>query len=131
MHAFQDVFRRKRTDLSRLVERIANFQFAHALHELLKKSVVNFVGDRKPLRCDARLSAVNGARFDCSFERRFEIRTWHHNERIAATQLEHALFDLPRSNARDFAPGFFTAGKRHRFDAWIDNHLFDLFGFNQ
>ena len=84
MHALQDLFRRQRTDLRRLVKWIADFQRAHVLNELVKKPVVNFVGNEKPLPGDARLAAVNRARFDGSCKRRFEIRARHHNEGIAA-----------------------------------------------
>ena len=131
MHVFQDLFCCQRPDLGRLVKWIADFQRAHALNELVKKPVVNLVGNEEPLPGDARLAAVNGTRFDRGCKRRFEIRARHHNEGVAAAELEHTLFDLPRCRARHCASRFFAPGEGHRLNARIDNRLFHLCGFNQ
>src|SRR5439155_6345961 len=96
------------------------------IDELTEKLIINFVRDEKSFRCDARLPGVDGARFDRSAQCALEVRGWHHDERIAAAELEHALLYLSRCGARHCAPGFFAASQRYCFHARIDNHLFHL-----
>src|SRR5207237_8942925 len=96
VHAVQNLFGREWPDLGRFVKWIAHFQRAHLLDELLQKTVVNFVGDEKSFRRDTRLAGVDRARFDGSSDRKFEIGAWHDDERIAATELEHGLFNFAR-----------------------------------
>ena len=69
---------------------------------------------------------VDCARFDRSAQRALEICTRHHDERIAAAELEHAFLDLARGGARHGAPRFFAACQRHGFNARIDNYFFNL-----
>ena len=126
VHAVENLFRGERADLSRLIERIADFQRAHSLDKLIEKLVVNLVGDEKSFCRDARLAAVDRARFDRGGKGAFEICARHDDERIAAAELEHALFDFARGRARDRAARFLAAGERDRFHARIDNHFFDL-----
>ena len=77
------------------------------------------------------MPGVDDACFDRSAECTLEVCTGHHDEGVAAAELEHAFLDLARRRARHCAPGFFAAGQRHRFDAWIDNHFFHLIRFDQ
>jgi len=72
------------------------------------------------------LPSVDDARFDRSAQCPLEVCARHHDQGIAAAELEHALFDLARGSARHCAPGFFAARQRHRFNAWIDNYFFHL-----
>src|SRR6266513_1614709 len=101
VQALQDLFRRKWTELSLRIHWVANLERAHALNELLKEALVNFVRDNESLRCDTGLTGVDRARFDRSAQRRFEVRAWHDDECIAAAQLEHTFLDFTRSCARD------------------------------
>ena len=48
---------------------MANLERAHALDELLKELLVNFIGDNESLRCDTGLTGVDRARFDRSAQR--------------------------------------------------------------
>ena len=121
VHASQDLFRRKWTELSLRIHWVANLERAHALNELLKKPLINFVRDNESLRCDTGLTGVDRARFDRSAQRRFEVCAWHHDECIAAAQLEHTFFDFTRGRARDSRSGFFAACHRYGFDARIDD----------
>jgi len=73
VHALQDLFRRKWTELSLRIHRVANLERAHALNELLKEALVNFIRDNESLRCDTGLTGVDRACFDRSAQRRFEV----------------------------------------------------------
>ena len=114
VHALQNLFSRERPDLSRLIQRIADFQRTHAFNKLPNKFVVNLVRDEKPLRRDARLATVNCPCFDCGAERGFEIGARHHNERIAPAEFEHTFLDVPRGEAGNRASRFFAASERYR-----------------
>src|ERR1700676_4110018 len=131
MDAVENLLRRQRTNLSRLVERIADFQRAHSFDKLAQKNVVNFVGNKKSLSCDARLTAVDRSRFNGSRECAFEIRARHDDERVAAAELEHSFFDFTRGDARDCASRALASGKRYRFHPWIDNYFFHLLRFDE
>src|SRR5205823_8877643 len=95
----QNLFRREWTKLSRLVHGISNLQRAHALDELAQKIIKDVVGHEKALCRDARLAAVDRARFDCRAQCAFKIRAWHDDKCVATAKLEHALFVLTSSGA--------------------------------
>src|SRR5260370_31474679 len=118
MDAVENLLRREWADLGCFIQRVANFKRAHSFDELPKEVVVNFVGNEKSLSCDARLTAVDCPRLDCSRERRFEIRARHDDEGVAAAELEHSFFDFARGCAADSTAGFLAASKRDRFHPW-------------
>src|ERR1700730_5795397 len=126
MDAVENLLRSQRTNLSRLVEWITDFQRAHSFDKLAQKNVVNFVGNKKSLSCDARLTAVDRSGFNGSSKCAFEIRARHDDERVAAAELEDSFFNFARGCAGDSAARFLAAGKRDRFHAWIDNYVFHL-----
>src|SRR5207247_10371207 len=127
----QDVFSREWTELSRFIHGIACLEGSHAINELIKKLVVNFVCNHKSLCRNARLAGVDGARFYRCAQCALEVCARHHNERIAAAELEHAFLDLSRCGARHCAPGFFATSQGYRFHARIDNHFFHLLRSNE
>src|ERR1700681_2225788 len=124
MDAVENLLRSQRTNLSRLVEWITDFQRAHSFDKLAQKNVVNFVGNKKSLSCDARLTAADRSRFIGSSECASEMRARHDDERVAAAELEHSFFDFARGCAGDSAARFLAAAKRDRFPLSIDNYLF-------
>src|SRR5207245_8834786 len=107
MDAVENLLRRQRTNLSRLIERIADFQCAHSFDKLAQKIVINFVVDKKSFSCDARLTAVDRSRFNGSRECRFEFRARYDYERVASADLEYSFFYFGRGRARDGAPRAF------------------------
>src|SRR5581483_3441749 len=109
VHALENAFRCERANFGGRVHGIANFQRAHPVNELIKKFIVDFICNEESLCGDARLSGVNGPGFDRRAERAFKIRAWHHNEGVAASKLEHALFDLTCSRACYCASSLFAA----------------------
>jgi len=72
------------------------------------------------------LPRVEGARLDRHAQCALEVCARHHDERIAAAELEHAFFDLSRGRTRHSAPRFFAARQRYRFNARIENYLLHL-----
>src|SRR6185503_18084439 len=108
-----------------------NLERAHPLNELLKKFLVNFVGNNESLRCDTGLPRVDGARFDCRVQRRFEVCAWHYDECIAAAKLENTFFNFTRRSACDSRAGFFASCNSYGLDARIDDQWFHLFRLNQ
>ena len=84
---------RQRSNLRRLAHRIADNLRGHALHEaLLELAVYRLVHD-EALGGDAALAVVDAARLHCVLDRFRQIGRRHHNERVAAAQLKHALLD--------------------------------------
>src|SRR5436190_19352745 len=128
MHAVQNLLGRKRADLGRFVEWVADFQRSYLLDEFFEKIVVNPVGDKKSFRRDARLTGVNHARFHGRAHRQSKIGAWHDDERVAAAELEHALLNFPGRRDAYRATGFFAASERHGFNSRIDNQSFDSIG---
>src|SRR6185295_19032562 len=90
----QDLRRRKWSDLRRLFQRIADTQRLHLADKLALKLFVDFSGDDKTFRSDARLAVVDRARFDSSPHRLVEVGRGHDDERIAATELQDSLLNL-------------------------------------
>ena len=131
MHTVQNLLGGERANLSRFVERIADSQGAHFLDELPNEIIVNLVRNKKALRCDARLPAIDCARFDRRAKSAFKIRARHHDECVAAAKLEDRLFDFARRGACNCTARPLTTRKRDRLHAWIDNYLFDLLGFDE
>ena len=131
MHAVPDLFGCERTNLGRLVKRIADFQAAHSGDEFLQKLVVDLVGDEETFCRDAGLTTVDRARCHRRRDRVFEVGARHHDECVAAAEFEHAFFDVARGDAGHGAAGFLAAGERDRFHARIDNYLFNLFRFDE
>src|SRR5207342_157192 len=110
---------------------VADLERAHSLNELLKELLIYFVRDNESLRCDTGLTGVNGAGLDRSTQRRFEVCAWHHDECIAAAQLEHTFFDFTRGYARDSRSSFFAACHRYGLHARVDNQFFHLIRLDQ
>ena len=131
MHALQDLFSRERTNLRRIVHWIAEFEGAHSRDELVNKLIVNLICNYESLRCDARLSSVNGACFDSRAQCALEVCARHHDECIVAAELEYAFLDLACGRTSHCTPGLFAARQRYRFDARIDNYFFNLLGLNE
>src|SRR5207247_9001965 len=104
---------------------------AHAPNELSKEPLINFVRDNESLRCDTGLTGVDRARFDRSAQRRFEVCAWHHDECIAAAQLEHTFFDFTRGCACDGRSSFFAACYRYGLHARVDDQFFHLIRLDQ
>src|ERR1700676_3194906 len=126
MEAVENLRRREWADLGCFIQRVANFQRAHSFDKLAQENVVNSIGNKKSLSCDARLTAVDRSRFNGSRECAFEISARHDDERVAAAELEDSFFDFARGCAGDSAAGFLAACKGDRFRAWIDNYFFHL-----
>src|SRR5262249_41570314 len=121
VHALQDLFSRKRTELSLSIHWVANLEHADALDELFKELLVNFGGDNESFRGDTGLTGVDRARFDRGTQRRFEICTRHHYKCIAAAKLKHTFLDLTRGRARDGGSSSFAACHSYSFDARVDD----------
>src|ERR1700736_1620721 len=131
MDAVENLLRRQRTNLSRLVERIADFQRAHSFDKLAQKIVVNCVSNKKSFSGDARLTAVDRSCFNGSRKCAFEISARHDDERVAAAELEHSFFDFARGRARDGASREIASGKDHRFRPWVENQVLTLLRFDK
>ena len=103
----------------------------HLLHELRDVFFVDRVGDNETFRRDTGLTRVHHARFHSGRDRIVQLGARHDNERIASSELEHTLFYLATSRARDGAASTFAAGKCDRFHSWVANDFFDRFIFDQ
>ena len=53
MHALQNLVGCERADFSGRIHRVANFQRAHPVHELVEKLIVDFVCNKESLCCNA------------------------------------------------------------------------------
>ncbi len=74
--------------------------------------VVDGVGDEEALGGDAGLAAVDAARADGGVDRDVEVGGGHHDEGIAAAELQHGLLDEPSGLRGDGAAGGLAAGQR-------------------
>ena len=104
----------------RPVHRIAHHQRSHAGREGGREFVVDGVGDDETLGRDAGLPVVDRARLRtavataCS-----QVGARHHDERIAAAELENAFLDVPARRGRDRPAGRLAARQRHRGHAIV------------
>ena len=87
--------------------------------------VVNCIGNNEALCCDAGLTGIHHPRFHPSRERVLEFCARHHDKRIAAAELEHALFQFASSGARYRTTGALASSKRDRFHSRILDDFFD------
>ena len=93
--------------------------------------IVNRIGDDETFRRNTRLTRIHHSRFHPGRDRIVQPGARHNNKRIAPAELEHTLFHLATSGARNGAAGTFASGKRDRFHSWIANDFFDRFIFDQ
>jgi hypothetical protein len=89
------------------------------------------IGNHESLRCDTRLSGVDGTRFDCGAQRALEICARHHDKRVIAAELKYGFLDLARSRTCHGASCFLAPRQRDRGHARVDNYSFGLLRLNQ
>src|SRR4030095_11036098 len=96
-----DAGARRWPELGGVVQRVADSYGAQPRRE----SPLELLGDRprddEPLGGDARLAVVDQPRLDAGLDRRVEVGARHHDEWIAAAELEHDLLEMASGLARD------------------------------
>ena len=113
------------------VHRVADLERLDAFDE----AALELVGDRlvhdEALGRDARLAVVDRARLDRGPHRGVEVGARHHDERVAAAELEHVfLITLPAALATALA-GAGAAGERHGGDPRVVDDALHLVGPDQ
>ncbi len=98
----------------------------HARDETRFEGVVDLVCDDEAFGGDAGLSAVDAARAHGGFDGEVEVGGRHHDERVAAAELENGFFDEPAGLGADGAAGGFAAGDGDGGDALVGEDVFDL-----
>ena len=77
------------------------------------------------------MTGVDCSGFDSRADRESKIGARHDDERVAASELKHALLDFTRGHTANDAAGSLAAGQRHCLDSWIDNYFLGLLGFHE
>src|SRR3989449_3915440 len=116
LDVLEDLFRGERTDVRRVVLRVADLEGAHALDESLLELGGDLLVHDEPLGRDAALPGVLHARRHGDLRCLVEIRAGENDERIAAAQLEDRLLELRARSRRDAAARSVAAGQRRRGD---------------
>ena len=128
---FENIRRGERPHLRGFVHGVAHPQRRHARHQRPLELRGNPRVHDEALGGNATLPVVDGARLNAYPRRPFEIRTGHHDERIAPAQFQHRLLNLPARLAGHLRARRLAASERHGLYAWIADHALHLRGADQ
>ena len=103
----------KWADVGRLVQRVAHLERPHPLHKGLLESIVERRRHDEPFGGNARLAIVDGPCLDRRVDGAIELGAGHHDERVAAAELENRLLDVLAGRPADRAPCAFASRQRH------------------
>jgi hypothetical protein len=116
----------QRSDLGVRVGRVAHRQRVHQLDELRGERVVDVGVHDEPLRGDTRLPVVLHPSRHGHLRGLLQVGRRHHNERVAAPELQHSVFHLVAGDRGDRSPGRLAPGQRCRDNTGIAQNPFHL-----